>query len=75
MKRIILLNLVVLSAIGMRVEIGFAQTTQLQQNTVHLFNGQNLDGWYTFIKDRGRYKDPRSVLTVKDGIIHIPGEE
>lgn len=59
----------------MRVERGFAQTTQSQQKTIHLFNGQNLDGWYTFIKDRGRDKDPKSVFTVKDGIINISGEE
>src|SRR5665647_531746 len=75
MKRIILLTLVVISAIGMRVESGFAQTTQPQQKTVHLFNGQNLDGWYTFIKDRGRDNDPKAVFTVKDKLIHISGEE
>ncbi len=45
------------------------------QNTIHLFNGENLDGWYTFIKDRGRDNDPKNVFTVKIGIIHISGEE
>ncbi|HUQ66256.1 MAG TPA: DUF1080 domain-containing protein [Flavitalea sp.] len=45
------------------------------QNTIHLFNGKNLDGWYTFIKDRGRDKDPKSVFTVKDGMLSISGEE
>lgn len=43
--------------------------------TIKLFNGKNLDGWYTFLKDRGRDKDPKSVFTVKDGMIHISGEE
>jgi len=75
MKRIILLTLVVISAIGMRVESGFAQTTQPQQKTIHLFNGQNLDGWYTFLKDRGRNNDPENVFTVQDGVIHISGKE
>ena len=42
---------------------------------IQLFNGNNLDGWYTFIKDRGRNIDPKEVFTVKDGIIHISGEE
>ena len=27
-----------------------------------LFNGENLDGWYTFIKERGRDADPQSVF-------------
>lgn len=43
--------------------------------TIRLFNGKNLDGWYTFIKDRGRGNDPKGVFTVKDGMIHISGEE
>lgn len=42
---------------------------------IPLFNGKNLDGWYTFIKGRGRDKDPKNVFVVKDGIIHISGEE
>ncbi|SHN25307.1 Neutral/alkaline non-lysosomal ceramidase, N-terminal [Cyclobacterium lianum] len=43
--------------------------------TVKLFNGQNLAGWYTFLKDRGKNNDPKNVFTVKDGLIHISGEE
>lgn len=45
------------------------------EETVKLFNGQNLDGWYTFLKDRGKNNDPKNVFTVKDGLIHISGEE
>lgn len=45
------------------------------QKTIHLFNGHNLDGWYTFIKDRGRDNDPKNVFTVKDGVLYISGEE
>ena len=48
---------------------------QKQSNTIPLFNGKNLDGWYTFLKDRGRDKDPKQVFTVDDGLIHISGEE
>lgn len=40
-----------------------------------LFNGKNLDGWYTYIKDRGRDIDPKKVFTVNDGMIRISGEE
>lgn len=53
----------------------FAQTNTSQHNTIHLFNRKNLDGWYTFIKDRGRDNDPKKVFTVKDGVLHISGEE
>ena len=75
MKRLILSTLVIISALMIRVECSFAQSALLQEKTVHLFNGHNLDGWYTFIKDRGRDKDPKSVFKVEDGIIHISGEE
>ena len=40
-----------------------------------MFNGKNLDGWYTFIKDRGKNVDPKKVFTVKNGMIRISGEE
>jgi hypothetical protein len=40
-----------------------------------LFNGKNLNGWYTFLKESGKNNDPRKVFTVEDGMIHISGEE
>jgi hypothetical protein len=43
--------------------------------TIQLFDGKSLDGWYTYIKDRGRNIDPKEVFTVKDGMIRISGEE
>ncbi len=43
--------------------------------TIKLFNGHNLDGWYTFLKDRGRNNDPKQVFSVGDGVIRISGEE
>lgn len=42
---------------------------------VKLFNGKNLDGWYIYIKDRGKNSDPKKVFTVTDGSIRISGEE
>ena len=42
---------------------------------IRLFNGENLDGFYTWIKDRGRDTDPKNVFTVHDGMLHISGEE
>ena len=43
--------------------------------TINLFNRKNLDGWYTFLKDRGRDNDPNKVFTVHDGLLHISGKE
>lgn len=39
-----------------------------------LFNGQNLDGWYTWLRDH-KYEDPNKVFTVVDGQIRISGED
>lgn len=40
-----------------------------------LFNGRNLDGWYTYLQDRGRDCDPKGVFTVTNGVLRISGEE
>ncbi|MEO5998952.1 MAG: DUF1080 domain-containing protein, partial [Chitinophagaceae bacterium] len=56
---------------GVKADMGNVKS----QKSIHLLNGQNLDGWYTFIKDRGRNSDPKNVFTVKDGILNISGEE
>ena len=42
---------------------------------IQLFDGQSLNGWYTFLQDRGRHNDPKNVFTVQDGMIRISGEE
>ncbi len=47
----------------------------VKSKTIHLFNGKNLDGWYTFLQNRGRGIDPKKVFTVHDGLIRISGEE
>ncbi|HUS05424.1 MAG TPA: DUF1080 domain-containing protein [Bryobacteraceae bacterium] len=41
---------------------------------IALFNGRNLDGWYTWLREN-KYEDPKKVFTVKDGMIRISGEE
>lgn len=38
------------------------------------FNGQDLSGWTTWLKESGD-KDPRGVFDVVDGMIHISGED
>ena len=44
------------------------------EQTISLFNGRDLDGWYTFLKDH-KLADPSQVFSVKDGMIRISGEE
>jgi hypothetical protein len=41
---------------------------------IPLFNGRNLDGWYTWLRE-SRYTDPKQVFTVRDGQVRISGEE
>jgi len=41
-----------------------------------LFNGRNLDGWYTFFPSRGVNSDPDRIITVEEGgVIHVSGKE
>jgi hypothetical protein len=59
-------------------QTGESYTESLQQKKsekIQLFNGQNLDGWYTFLQHSGKNNDPKKVFTVKDRMIRISGEE
>ena len=38
---------------------------------ISLFNGRNLDGWYTFLQKHGKNSDPDRVITIEDGAIHL----
>jgi hypothetical protein len=40
-----------------------------------LFNGRNLDGFDTFLRDKGLNNDPEKVFRVHDGVIHVSGTE
>ena len=43
--------------------------------TIHLFNGKDLTGWYTYLKESGKNNDPKKVFTVNDKMIRISGED
>jgi len=56
----------------------FAETKGKQKvitpkKTIKLFNGKNLDGLYTWMRDT-QYEDPRNIFTVHDGLLHISGD-
>jgi hypothetical protein len=70
MKKVILLSLLMIVT-----SLAFSQGKSDIKSKVILFNGKNLDGWYTFVQNRGRNIDPKNVFTVQDGMIRISGEE
>lgn len=56
----------------------FVSATNIQaqkRKKMELFNGKNLDGWYTFLRTTGKNSDPKGVFTVSKGLIVISGEE
>jgi hypothetical protein len=63
------------------VQKAFASTNDSQagisseKSKIKLFNGKNLDGWYTFIKGKGKNVDPNKVFSVQNGMIVISGKE
>lgn len=40
---------------------------------VPLFNGKNLDGWYSFLRKSGKNNDPTKAIRVEEGMLHILG--
>lgn len=52
-----------------------AQTQAQKPAPTDLFNGQNLNGWYSYLKGRGKGVDPKEVFSVREGLMRISGEE
>jgi hypothetical protein len=82
MKRQILLILILIlsmsimeSGFGRSIDPSASEKKNTAKSNLQLFNGKNLSGWYTFIKDKGRNNDPDKVFTVQNRLIHISGEE
>ncbi|QDU81295.1 hypothetical protein Pla110_30360 [Polystyrenella longa] len=44
-----------------------------QGKKIDLFNGKNLDGLHTWLKESG-HEDPKQVFGVTDGMLHITGD-
>lgn len=42
---------------------------------VKLFNGKNLDGFYTYLDKHGKNNDPDHVFRVENGVVHVSGGE
>jgi hypothetical protein len=43
----------------------------LDESWTPLFNGTDLQGWYTYLDQHGKNNDPDSIFTVEDGVIHV----
>jgi hypothetical protein len=52
-----------------------SERTYSKKSELQLFNEKNLDGWYTYIRGRGRNNDPEKVFSVQNGLIRISGQE
>src|SRR5687768_13424068 len=50
-----------------------AEAIAPKDGPIQLFNGKNLDGFYTWLKDT-KYEDPRQVFRVTDGMLHVSGD-
>jgi hypothetical protein len=48
-------------------------TPIVPKERIALFNGKNLDGLHTWLKDT-KHEDPRKVFTVENGQLHISGD-
>jgi hypothetical protein len=46
-----------------------------EKKMVPLFNGKDLEGWYSFLATKGKNNDPEKVFTVNNGLLHISGKE
>ncbi|MFL5810279.1 MAG: DUF1080 domain-containing protein [Flavisolibacter sp.] len=42
---------------------------------ISLFNGKNLDGWNSFLRDIGPNKDPDNNFRIEDGTLHVLGKD
>ena len=65
--RKLIATIVILLCAGVQAQ----PTTQPAGEWKPLFNGKDLNGWYTYLKGPGKGADPDKVFQVEDGVIHI----
>jgi hypothetical protein len=65
--------LLALLAVGLSIRGASATEPVAPKEPTALFNGKNLDGLTTWLKDSKR-EDPKQVFRVTDGMIHMTGE-
>lgn len=80
MKKILLISIALISILIITESCSTVKTNSNSTKTasskaISLFNGKDLNGWYTFVKGRGSGIDPKNVFTVQHGLIRVSGEE
>ena len=77
---LLLLSLLCIGPAATAARAAETETTESRETAVSpvdgpikLFNGKNLDGFYTWIRG-SQYDDPKQVFTVQDGMLHISGD-
>jgi hypothetical protein len=53
----------------------FFAATSFAQEFKALFNGKDLSGWYSFLKNKGKNNDSNQVFTVNRGLLKITGQD
>ena len=66
--KVFLACLCVLLAVG---GLSFVNMFAADDGWTPLFNGKNLDGWYSYLATSGKNHDPNGVFKVENGAIHI----
>jgi hypothetical protein len=74
-NRQFIFNRLLLSAFLSLCSIAFVNAQNPDVKTTPLFNGKNLNGWYSFLQIKGKNNDPEKVFTVENGLLHITGKE
>jgi hypothetical protein len=73
-KRLFVLPMLLLGALaGALPGEPAAEPISPHKGVIQLFNGKDLTGLHTWLKDTKR-EDPRKVFTVEDGVLHVSGE-
>jgi hypothetical protein len=57
--------------VGLRGTPEATQPATAAERWTPLFNGRDLNGWYTFLQVHGKNQDPDRVITIEDGAIHL----
>ena len=58
---------------GLLSSLALSQDVIAPKETIKLFNGKDLTGLTTWLKDTKR-DDPRKVFSAKDGVLHVSGD-
>ena len=56
------------------VILTFVVQQSLAQTPIHLFNGQNLDGWYAYTNESGKVDDASKIFSVENNMIRLYGK-